>query len=67
MQKLWKVKKVNVWNIDKFTVSLPNTMIYFIATQLHVLVHYRSTIRLSNKNFLKKINVHTNYKLYLFL
>jgi hypothetical protein len=60
-------KNVNVWNIDKYTDFLSNITIHFIAAQLHVLVNYRTIIRLSNKHFLKRGNMHTKYTLHLFL
>jgi hypothetical protein len=51
-------------NTDKYTDFLSNTTIHFIATQLHVSVHYRNIIRLSNKKNLKTVNMHAKYKLH---
>jgi predicted cupin superfamily sugar epimerase len=54
--------------MDKNTDFPSNMTAQFIATQLHVSGgHYRSTMRASNKNTLKKVEMHTKYTPLLFL
>jgi hypothetical protein len=51
------------------TLDFPsNTTIHFIATQLHVSAHYRSIIRVSNKNSFKKgKHAYKVYTLFVFM